>query len=771
VTPHIKNHHVINTIGLAVGIACALLIMLWVEDEMKYDSFHKDSDRICRILVEENSMKGYTNSAMTMRPLAESLVGKLPEIEKAANFEMDWDVVVKSGVDYIEEDGLAVAGTSFFDIFSFPFVAGNPQLFKTEKYAVIISEKIAKKYFGNENAIGKQLEIDKIQVKVVAILKDIDYNSHIRFNLVIPEELGRDMFGIKKGAAWDNQNLYTYILAAKNASFENLSAKLHNYIPTNVDPQNKMKLLLQPLKDIHFQKDLADEDYTYLGDKRYVYIFSFMGLFILVLACINYINLSTAVSEKDIKNNGVRKILGAKKSALIKTSVTHSMVLATTATFVALIIVVIILPGVNTFAHKYLMLNFGNPLHIFFLLSVILFTGTLSGLYPAFYLASFSPLRSLKAHREKVNQWKRNGLVVFQFSLSIILIIATLVSFKQLSYIQQLNLGFDKKNTLYFHLETDKASYQSLKKKLLKVNGVEMVGGKRNFSPTVLNTTKINWQGSDGEHVFMDNQTDEDFFSLLNVKFIEGQNFSRNLQNDQAVIINKKARELIQTDNVIGLNMKIYGTSREVIGVIDDVHFRSVNEKIQPEYYVYSESPDYIFVKYNRSSISSIQDFIKKIKVTVNTLYPESPFEYKFMDTTYANLYENDRRVGAIFFVIAILAILISCSGLFGLSSYSSEQRTKEIGIRRVNGARTTEVMAMLNGDFLKWVVIAFLIACPIAWYAMNKWLENFAYKTTLSWWVFAAAGIVAMVIALLTVSWQSWRAATRNPVESLRYE
>lgn len=766
-----NSKHIINIFGLAIGIACALLIMLWVEDEMNYDSFHKNADRIYRVLVEENEMKGYTNSAMTMRPLAETLDGKLPEIERAANFEMDWNVVVKAGADYLKEEGLAVVGTSFFDIFSFPFVAGNPQLFKNEKYAVILSEKTANKYFGNENAIGKQLEINKIPVNVVAVLKNIDYNSHIRFDLAIPEELGRDLFGIEKGSGWDNQNLYTYVLAAQNMSCESLSAKLHNYIPDNINSQYKLKLLLQPVKDIHFQKNLADEDYTYLGDKRYVYIFSFMGLFILVLACINYINLSTAVSEKDIRNNGVRKILGARKSALIKTSVIHSLVQSTFATLVALMIVFISLPYVDTFAHKSLAFNIGNSFHVLFLFSVVFFSAILSGLYPAFYLASFSPLRILKARKEKSSQWQRNGLVVFQFSLSIILIIATVISFKQLSYIQQLNLGFDKQNTLYFHVQNENNSHQSLKEKLLKIHGVEMVGGKRNFSPTVLNTTKIRWQGSNEELVFVDNQIDEDFFSLLNIKFIEGQNFSANLKNDHAVIINQKARELIETNNVIGLNMNIYGTSREVIGVIDDVHFRSVNDKIQPEYYVYNESPDYIFVKYNRDILCSTQDLLKQVKATVATLYPESPFEYKFLDTTYANLYENDRRVGIIFLVISLLAIFISCLGLFGLSSHSSEQRTKEIGIRKVNGARTTEVLTMLNQDFIKWVAIAFVIACPIAWYAMHKWLENFAYKTELSWWVFAAAGATAMLIALLTVSLQSWRAATRNPVESLRYE
>ena len=766
-----KNYHLINISGLAVGIACVLIIMLWVEDELKYDSFHKNSDRIYRVLVEESGIKGYTNSAMTMRPLSDALKGKLPEIEKTANFEMNWNIVVKTGDNFISEDGLAVVGDDFFDIFSFPFVKGNPQLIKTDKYSVVLSEKTAKKYFGEENAIGKQLEIDKIPVKVIAVFKDIDYNSHIRFNLAISEELGRDMFGITKGKGWRNQNLYTYILTTKKISATNLSAKLCNYISTNIDPQNKLRLLLQPLTDIHFQKNLADEDYTYLGDKRYVYIFSFMGLFILILACVNFINLSTAISEKDVKNNGVRKILGASKTGLIRISVMRSLFYSTVATIVALSIVYLILPFVNTFAQKTLVFSLDNPYHIIFLLSVTLFSGLLSGVYPAFYLASFSPLRILKGSKEKVNQWQRNGLVIFQFSLSIFLIIATLISFKQLSYIRQLNLGFDKENTVYFHLNTEKDNYQTLKENLLKIPGIEMVGGKDYYSPTVMNTTTVYWPGTESGQQFSDNHIDEDFFPMLKVKFIEGQNFTANLKNDRTVIINKKAKERIGNGNIIGMNLKIYGHTYEVTGVIDDVHFRSVNEKVQPEFYTYTESPDNIFIKYHLSSPATFNNLVKQIKADVERLYPESPFDYKFLDTTYANLYENDRRVGTIFLVVALIAIIISCIGLFGLSSHSSEKRTKEIGIRKVNGAKIAEVMTMLNKDFVKWVAIAFILACPIAWYAMYKWLQNFAYKTDLSWWVFVIAGVIAMVIALLTVSWQSWRAAVRNPVEALRYE
>lgn len=762
-----KDYHWINILGLAIGIACVMAIMLWIEDELKFDTFNTNANRIYRVLVEENGMEGYSNSAMTMPPLAGALKDKLPEIDKAANFESDWPVVVKAGENYFNEERMAAVGKDFFDIFSFPFVKGNPQLIKTEKYSVVLSEKIAKKYFGDDNAIGKSIEINKNIVKVIAVFKDIDYNSHISFDFAIPE----DLFG--KGTRWDNQCLYTYVQVMPNVSTQVLRSKLYDFIVKNIDQESKIKLLPQPLKEIHFQKDLADEDYTNLGDSRYVYIFSFMGLFILVLACVNFVNLSTAVSEKKIKDNNLCKILGASKTELVSTSVLKSLLTSTQATGIGFGILWMVLPIMNTFTHKNLGIVLSNPLHILSIISIALFTGILSGLYPAFFLASFSPIKMIKSSKTKSSLWQRIGLIVFQFSLSIFLIIATLVSLKQFNHIRQINLGFDKEHVIYFNLRTNKSDYQTLKERMLKIPGVEMMAGKEYFSPTIVNTSMVKLPREEAENaIFSGHKVDEDFFSLLKVKFTKGQNFSKNSRSewDNAVIINQKARELIG-DDPIGQILKFWGKQYKIIGVLDETHFRSVNESIQPEFYVYTNSPMYIFVKYNSSLARSINHLTDQIRSTVKELYPEAPFDFKFLDTTYAKLYENEKRIGIIYAMVAVIAILISSIGLFGLSSFNCENRTKEIGIRKINGARISEILIMLNTDFTILITISYLIVVPIAWYAMHKWLQSFTYKTELSWWIFVLAGIIALVIALLTVGWQSFRAATRNPVDALRYE
>jgi len=769
-----KNYNLINVFGLSLGILSVLVTILWVQDEMSFDSFNKNADRIYRILVEESHMDGFSNSATTMPPLAESLKDKLPEVEKAANFEMDWQVVVKVGDNYLNEEGLAVVNSDFFDMFSFPFIKGAPQNFKSEKDVAIISERTVKKYFGEADPLEKYIEINKHPVKIVAVIKDINYNSHISFDIAISEELGNDIFYRKKGN-WNNQCLYTYIQVAQSVKPEQLTSKIYTFIPDNINKDSEYRLLIQPLREIHFQKNIADEDYTSLGDKRYVYIFTFIGLFILLLACINFINLSTAISENDLKIYGLKKILGAEKSRLIFVVIRKSLAVTSLAAIIALFVLYLVLPAINNFSGKSLSFDFLNFTHVAVLGAIIIITTILSGVYPAIYLASFTPVNVLKKNTTLFrNSSLRNGLVVAQFSISIILIAATIISSKQLNFIQNVNLGFDKQKIVYLPLDTESNSkYQALKERLLQLPGIISVAGKDYFSSTVLFTAEVDWQGKDTDNpaIFSLNQVDNNFIPLLKLKMLEGRNFSNEIESDKqkAIIINKEAENRIGRDP-IGMTLKTMDREFEIIGVIDNAHFKSVNEKIQPEFYIYSGKPSYVFLKYDDTK-AGVNQIIGDIGSTLKSFYPETPFEYHFLDATYAKLYENDRRVKTIFALLAAIAIVISCMGLWGLISFSCEKRTKEIGIRKVSGAKISEVMALLNTDFVKWIIIAFIIATPIAYYVMNKWLESFAYKTTLSWWIFALAGFLALGIALLTVSWQSWRAAARNPVEALRYE
>ena len=760
--------------GLSLGILSVLVTMLWVQDELSFDTFNKNVDRIYRVLAEESHMDGYSNSAMTMLPLAEALKDKLPDVEKAVNFEMGWHIVVKAGDNYLNEAGMAMVSSDFFDMFSFPFAMGGPQRFKSEKDVAVISEKAAKRYFGDENPLEKYIEISKRPIKIVGVIKDINYNSHISFDLAIPEELANDIFHRKK-ENWNNQCLYTYIQVAQNVNPGQLASKIHTFIPDNINKDSEYRLLIQPLREIHFHKNLADEDYTRLGDKRYVYIFTFIGLFILLLACINFVNLSTAVSENDLKIYGLKKILGAEKSRLIITVIKKSLAVTSFAATIALLVLYLVLPAINSFSGKNLSFDFLNLTHISVLVAIIVTTTIFSGVYPAFYLASFTPVNVLKKNATLFrNSFLRNGLVVAQFSISIILITATIISSKQLNFIQNVNLGFDKQKIVYLPLKTGSSiKYQALKERLLQLPGITSVAGKNYFSSTSMFTAEVDWQGKDDNDraIFSLNEVDNDFIPLLRLNMLEGRNFSDEIESDKqkAIIINKEAENRIGRDP-IGMTLKTMGREYEIIGVIDNAHFKSVNEKIQPEFYIYSGKPGYVFLKYDDTK-AGVNQLIGELRNTVKSFYPASPFEYYFLDSTYAKLYDNDRRVKTIFALLAAIAIVISCMGLWGLISFSCENRTKEIGVRKVNGAKISEVVAMLNKDFVRWVIIAIVIATPIAYYTMNKWLESFAYKTNLSWWIFALAGLLALGIALLTVSWQSWRAATRNPVEALRYE
>ena len=765
-----NNFNFINILGLTIGTFCFIAIVLWIKDEMGFDSFHKNADNIYRVIVEENEFEGYKNSAMTSRLLAETLNEKLPLIKYAANFEMDWEVVTNIENNYFRETGLAVVGKYFFDIFSFPFVSGNPDVLSEDKNAVVISENIANKYFGKADAVGKNFSIEGENVKVAGVFKNINYNSHIRFDIAIPEKLGNEIFHSNK--SWNSQNLFTYVSIPDNLKFKDLSDAFYNFIPDYTNSKYKTHLLLQPLKDIHFQKALADEDYTYLGNKSYVYIFSFIGVFIIILACINYINLSTAVSDNTIKQNSMRKILGASRLNLIKNILLKSFSTSLLATLSAVILLVLTLPFINDLTQKDLHLNLLKPFNLLVILSIPILTGILSGIYPSMYIASFSPLNMVKKSKPKTMQWQRNALVIMQFSISIILITASLLSHKQLQYMRNMDTGFNKEQTMQFTLDINKSDYETLKENLLKIPGVEMIAGKGYFSSTVLNTTDVRWEGNDRGIVFSLNAVDENFFDLLNIEFVNGHNFSKDFKSelDNGIIINKKAKDLIGVENPIGMRLRTMGENYSIIGVIDNVHFRSINETIQPEFYRYTDHPYNFFVHLNNTSESNYK-LIDEISTTIKELFPGKPIEFEFLDATYNRLYDNDKRVSSIFSIVAIIAILLSCMGLFGLSSYTIEKRVKEIGVRKVNGAKIINILLLLNTDFIKWVFVAITIAIPLSYNLLQKWLENFAYKTQLSWWMFIISGIMALCVAIFTVSGQSWISAGKNPVEALRYE
>jgi len=597
-------------------------------------------------------------------------------------------------------------------------------------------------------------------------------NSHIQFNILIPVEWLSLLAAHTD--SW-NGRFNTYIELKKGTESKIVEAKIHDFIKRH-NKESNSEIFLQNIKKVHLYslgKYFADSYGT--GDITYVRILSMIAVFILIIACINFLNLSTAQSSRRAREIGVRKVAGANKRKIVFQFLGESLLIVLVAHVIAMIFVELLLPGFNTLIGKQLSVNYQSAGLYIGLISVILFCGLLAGSYPAFYLSSLKPLDVIKSviNRNPGNAGFRRVLVIFQFSLSILLIICTLIVKMQLKYIQNKNLGFSKDNIGYFMFPTRPSDpkLESLKKEL--INNPDILCVTRAWNPFYNEVTRngFSWAGKkEGDDVYFHVLgADVDYAKTYKLELKEGRFFSSEFSTDNtAIVINEEAAKILGFRNPIG---EIITTSRgsklNIIGVVKDFHIQSLHYKIGPLIMQIGSSNNF-YIKMKPDKIISTVDFIK---TTFKSYDPGLPIDFHFLDDDYDNLYRTERRMGKIFSYFSLLAIIISCLGLIGLSSFMTERRTKEIGIRKINGAKATEIFYLLSGEYIIWVMISIIIACPIAWYAMNKWLQNFAYRIDLTWVVFALAGIFALLIALLTVSFQSYKAASKNPVEALRYE
>ena len=765
-----KGYTFINILGLSVGMTCTILILLWVRDELSYDHFFPNAERLYRVIDTENySDIDVPKFSMNPPALAQTLVDEYPEIKDAARLRTIKSAVVQYGEKRFIEDNLAFVDPSFLKMFSIPFVKGNSNNALSNTSSIILTQRTAEKYFGNENPIGKTIRIDnRLDFMVTGIIKNIPQNSHLKINFLLPFEVIKNFGYTIEG--WNNYAHTTYVLLDKGLDYHVVSKKIANTINKN-QKDAKVTISLQPITDIHlYSQNIWGIGGT--GDITQVYIFSIIAILILLLACINFINLATARAGNRAKEVGMRKVVGARRKEIIYQFFLESIIYAFAALIISIILIIDLLPVFNSISGKELTFGFQSDLDILLLaIGVALITGIISGSYPAFILSRFNPVKVLKGRLGlgRSNKNFRKPLIIFQFSLTIILIIGTVVVNRQLHFLENKNLGFNKEQVLCIKLQGDLQKKLDLLKNQLKENQRVIDVSGVSYPPSgILSSSRINkWDTRESNSEFLSYllSADFDFAKTMQIKIVEGKYFSLKSDTAEGCIVNQAAVKAMGIQLPVGKKVE----DLKIIGVIKDFNFTSLHSQISP-LIIYCD-PNEIKQLLVRIKPGDVSQTIKSLETEWNKIAPEFPFDYSFLDEQINKQYKSDIRVGNVINTFSLLALFIACLGMFGLASFTAEQRTKEVGIRKILGASVDSIVFTLIGDFLKWIVLANVIAWPIAWYVINKWLQNFAYRIDISWWMFLLSGGVALLIAILTVSFQAIKAATANPVKSLRYE
>lgn len=793
----------INVAGLAIGIAACLIIALFILHETSYDKHFANADRIYRINSEIMFNGNHHNLAVMPAPAAEIFKSDFPEVEASVRFrERGWRRI-KRTVDNIKEQYTIYGSQGFFQVFGIELLEGNVANALTEPNTMVISKSKADKYFPNESPVGQTLIVDNVETyKVTGVFEDFPDNTHFKFDFVFSME------GLEEAKAdnWLSNNFNTYILLKEGSTPKDLEAKFPKLIDTYIGPQvkavfgedfsmekfaasgNKLVYTLMPLTDIHLHSDLTAE-LGANGDITYVYLFGAIALFILGIACINFMNLSTARSANRAKEVGVRKVLGSLRSHLIRQFLMESSLLSVFSFILAIGLAFAMIPAFNSLAEMSLTLPFNNPTFYVVLLSAALFIGLLAGLYPSLFLSAFKPVNVLKG---KVALGMKSGavrssLVVLQFMISIFLVVGTITVQKQLAFIQNKKLGFKKDQILVLHnTEVLDSKQEVLKNELLKSTKIKNVSTS-GFLPIAGWGRNNNSFWPEGTQPSQDNMVsmqnwfvDHDYVPTLDMKIVQGRNFSREFPSDSsAIVINQTTVKRFGFKDPIGEKIQTFAfvngqmdnertETYTIIGVVEDFHFESLKENITPLSLLLGQSGWSMPIRFESADTKEVIDYVQK---SWNAVAPGQPFEYTFLDEAFGRMYSSEQRVGKVLGVFASLAIIIACLGLFALTAFTAEQRTKEIGIRKVMGASVASIVLLLSKEFGKLIVIAFVLAAPLSWFAVNSWLENYTYKTEIGLIVYVFSGLAAFVVAWVTMGYQSIKAARSNPVTSLRSE
>ena len=768
-----STHSILNISGMAIGIACAILILLWVQDEWSYDRHLKNANDLYRVLETQYYAGGKSfQEALTPSPLAAALKKEYPEIINSSRYR-SLPIPLPNGDEFILED-LASVDKDFLKIFNIRFVRGDMQSALNGPHDLVITEEMAEKYFGKEDPLGKTLTVMKSFVfTVTGVIKSLPHNSHIQINFLVPFEFLSDL-----GANindWGNIQCFTYIQLLKGTDKKLIDNKIRNFLRED-DKRKDTEIFLQNIKKIHlFSSGKYAGDTSGHGDITYVRILSLIAVFILIIACINFMNLSTAQSVRRAKEIGLRKVAGATRIKIVVQFLGESLLIVFVAYIFAMILVELLLPGFRNLIGKHLVLNYQSAGLYLGLITIVLFCGLIAGSYPALYLSSLKPLNIIKGiiNKNPGNTQFRRVLVIFQFSLSVLLIICSTIVGNQLKYLQTRKLGLNIDNVAYFQFSLG-IQRETLKKDLSNNPDIVSVTIAEHNTFSIMDSeSDFDWEGKkEGDDaLFSLRQVDEDYARTFQLQLKEGRFFSHEFSTDNtAIVINEKAAEIVGFTHPVGEILRnSQGLKLKIIGVVKDFHFKSLHNRIEP-LIMYMRPPggNACFIRMKPDKITSTIEYIKKTFKSYNLPYS---IDLKFLDDEYDQLYRTEQKIGKIFKYFSLLAIIISCLGLLGLSLFMTDLRTKEAGLRKVNGAKSFEIFLLLSKEYLIWVSISIIIACPIGWYVMHKWLQNFAYRINIFWWVFVLAGGIALLIALLTVSFQSYRAANKNPVEALRYE
>lgn len=764
----------INIIGLAIGLTTCILIFLWIRDEKSYDKFHKDNERIYKVLTNTIYSDGsIATGEATTASLSEALLNEIPEVESVVRLPWLPDEFLFTYEDYSFMERGRFADMNIFDIFTFPILLGDTKNPLPNESSIAISRKLSEKFFKKENPIGKVFKVDnQYDLVVTAVFENIPVNSSLQFDYIIPFDLHLKQNEWMKG--WGNSSLQTFVKLREDASVEGVNSKIAGLIKKNCDYCLSEPFLFS-FQDYRLYSNFKDGK-NIGGRIEYIHIFTLVAFFILIIACINFMNLATARSSLRAREVGVRKVIGAQRKNLILQFLGESLILAFISLLLSILFVELALPYFNEITGKSVGIDYADPFSLSALLLIAFAAGIMAGIYPAFFLSSFIPISVLKGKlTAKVSGASfRKVLVVFQFSLSILLIISSLVIYNQLNFIKNKNLGMDKENVISFNLRGDWSekmrSFKSLASQNAAIKSVSFSG----HSPFEVhsNTTDPEWPGKpENENIsFHLIMSDEDFIETMGMELIEGRAF-RSFKDADSInyILNESAVKRMGLENPIGTPLSVWTGKGEIIGVVKDFHNKNLREEIQPLIFMYAPENSWrAFVRLEGNNIQASLSHLAEVHKEVN---PSYPFDYQFLDEEYNNLYRSEETMGKLSFYFTIMAILLSCLGLFGLAAFTAEQRTKEIGVRKILGASIGSVTLLLSKDFLKLVIISIIIASPIAWYAADSWLQDFSYKEDLSIGLFVISGALSILIAWFTVSYQSIRAALANPVESLRNE
>ncbi|HEC43219.1 MAG TPA: FtsX-like permease family protein [Bacteroides sp.] len=786
-----KGFAIINILGLTIGLTVSALIILYIVHEMGYDRFHENSTRIYRVAIDGEISGQPLNVAVSSPPFGPNLTNDYPEIANFTRIDHAGSTALFAiGDEKFYEHDVLYVDSSFFELFTVPFIIGDPESALKTSRSIVLTESTARKYFGEENAMGKTMRYnDQYDLTVTGICKDYPKNSHLEFNALISFATRVESSFEGWLEAWGNLSIWTYIMLEKNARLDSLEAKLPEFLPRyfaeEIETSNiRLDPYLQPITSIHLHSNLMAE----IGpnsDINYIYLMMSITLFILILASINFMNLSTAKSSNRAREVGVRKVLGANKQSLVIQFIGESVIISLISLFITLFLIELILPTFNNITGKDLDMQYILDWQLtlgFILLALIV--GVFAGSYPAFYLSAFNPVRVLKGRIRagSSNSLLRNTLVFIQFTISIALIIGTVIIYRQLEFIKNKNLGFDKENVVVFTLRNPETRRKAavIKDEFLKqpdITGVSLTTG---WPGGTLGGTGYFPEGYGDEDPWLlyGFSIDQDFIDkTARMTIVEGRNFSAEFASDStAVLINETLmRQLDWTEDPIGRIISsdnTDSTNYRVIGVLGDFHNQSLHSKINPVMLRFLDgNPRFILVRIRETDPKKV---LAQLELSWKEINPEIPFDYTFIDEQIDEFYEFEEKIGKIFIYFTLFAMLIAALGLYGLATYISEQRTKEIGIRKAMGSSVSKISYILSKDFAKPVLLANLFAWPLAWFTMKQWLQNFEYQTDMSLnivWIFLLAGFLALVLALITVNIQTIRAASSNPVDALRYE